>query len=448
MTVNEITQRLTDHGFDTFLVGGAVRDILLGTNPKDVDIVTNARPEDIVNLFQDRNVNFVGKSFGVVIVDGVEVATYRFDVHDGIGDDNCSVEYADTIYEDLSRRDLTINAMAICSTSGDIVDEHNGREDLRRRIIRFVGNPDQRIQEDPNRIIRACRFLAKIEGEFSTETLRALRRNAHLVDTHVARERIRIEILKAMEANHPSLFFAALETIGVLELILPELHRAVDHSHGKYHIETVFEHQMIAGDSSSASDPVLRLASFLHDYGKPEAFQRNINDPNENFIGHEVIGEELLQRDLGRLRFSAEEVDRISGVCRVHMNTLKDITPRAMRRLLKRLHDRGISWRDFVRVRIADRAGNLAHEPFPLRQWVEWVRLFNDPNCNVGVPFNTHSLALTGGDLISELGLRPGPIVGRIQRELLERVIEDGPELNTREELLRIARELLPFLED
>ena len=441
--VEQITGTLQWNGFDVHVVGGAVRDQLNGVEAHDIDLVTNATPQEMIPILtENHQVNFVGASFGVLIVDGIEVATYRADVHNGIGDENCIVEYVDTLLEDLSRRDLTINAMALPLPYGDVVDPFNGQDDLENGLIRFVGNADERINEDPNRILRACRFLAKIDGDFAPETFEALRRNAHLVRTHVAPERIKDEILKAMETERPSSFFAALETIGVLAHILPELSRSWNHDHGNHHLETVFDHMMIAGDHASPKDPVLRLACFLHDYGKPEAFVRNADDPKKNFKHHDAVGADLLRRDLPLLRFSNDDVDRIAGVTRCHMYKLSDLTPRAWRRMLKNFHDREVHWRDFVRVRMSDRFANLNYDPFVLSDWKGWVAVLLN-GVHEETPFNTHALAVSGGQLISELGLRPGPVVSELQNFLLEFVLDEGAEFNTTDALLEQAQGFL-----
>src|SRR4030042_3909609 len=165
--MKEIIGRLLEGGHEAYMVGGAVRDYLLGKKPNDTDIATNARPEKIIELFKDRNVNEVGKSFGVVLVDGIEVATYRSDRYFGLNDKNVKIEYADSIVEDLARRDFTINAMAL-DLNGNLIDPFGGKKDLEDGIVKFVGDPNSRIYEDPNRIVRACRFAATFKLDRST----------------------------------------------------------------------------------------------------------------------------------------------------------------------------------------------------------------------------------------------------------------------------------------
>lgn len=445
MNHNEIIQNLCRAGFPTFLVGGAVRDIFTGEEPSDFDIVTQATPDEIEAVFQGRKVDTVGKSFGVTIVEGVEVATFRVDQFpNGNGSKNCEPVFASSIHEDLSRRDLTINALALCSISGELIDNHNGLEDLRNSVIRFVGNPDERIAEDPNRIVRACRFVAKIQGSFDPDTLFALQRNAHLVGTHVDPERIGKEVLKAVQLEQPSLFFSALQLIGALQHVLPCLVPCVNHEHGQWHKETVWEHLLLAGDRVDSKFPVVRLAAFLHDVGKPVAF-RNNNDGT--FVGHEVAGAELVDAELRRLRFSNSVREQVVGLVRAHMwgSDLHDLSPKAIRRLRFRLSELNVSPSDWFRIRIADRSANLNKESFTLTELRERLAALKFRGVQELPVFNANALALKGGDIIRRFGLTPGPLVGRIQRHLVEFVVENGFEFNNEQAL---GVEIINFLKE
>ncbi len=431
----EIIKRLCEHNHDTYLVGGGVRDILSGGEPKDFDIVTAATPETITELFKDCKVMTVGKSFGVVLVDGYEVATFRHDRHHGIGNKNCTVYFAGSIQEDLSRRDFTVNAMAYCELTGEIVDEHNGQSDLHNRIIRFVGDPVERILEDPNRIIRACRFLAKLDGEFAVDTRLALEANGHLVRDEVAPERIRLEILKAMELERPSLFFSALYSIDVLKYIFPAMDSCVSHPHGKHHIEDVFVHLMLAGDSVTSEDPILRLAAYLHDVGKPEAYAKR---GDGSFVHHDAIGVELITEELRALKFSNAEIHRITSLVSVHMVNIRDISDKGMRSFLKKLVDRDLCFEEFLSLRVADRAANRSKQPYKdeeISALVDHV----DSVQNAKVPFSVKSLAVSGGELIEEFNLPPGPKISEIQHYLLDQVLEQGEQINSRQHLLLLA---------
>jgi len=427
----QIINRLCDHNFSTFIVGGAVRDLLLGVQLNDVDIATSARPEQIKNIFHDCRVSEVGKSFGVVLVDGIEIASFRGDNYTGLSSRACEISYVDRIEDDLSRRDLTINAMALCEASGNIIDPFNGIGDLKKRIIRFVGDPVQRIFEDPNRIIRACRFLASIDGEFAPETFLALRAHSSFVRDHVAVERIRIEVLKAMKLPLASPFFQALHDIGALVHIFPGMASSCHHPHGQHHLETVFDHLMLVGDSLSSRDPVLRLSGYLHDIGKPQAYAPE----DETFFGHEINGSATLAKELRHLSFSKDEISRICGLVRCHMRPVKGLSPKGLRRLRKKLIDHHHSVEDFLRLRIADRKGNLAKEPFSIKDIKSQILLLNsgemkNSSCRIC------DLAISGRDILKIHGVQEGPEVGRILKKLLDFVIEHGEEVNSREQLL------------
>jgi len=440
----KIHNTLCENGFDSYVVGGFVRDLLNNdTSNSDIDIATNATPDEIENLFKSNHkVKMVGKSFGVVIVDDIEVATFRNDSHNGIGDRNCTTSFSCSIEEDLSRRDFTINAMAICNVSGDIIDPHNGKSDLKENRIRFVGNATQRIMEDPNRIIRACRFLAKLQGEFEYETLRALKLHSHLIKSHVQPERIRLEILKAMKLETPSLFFSALQLIGALDFIFPEMVSCYENGgHGKHHKETIFEHLMMCGDHLSKRKPLLRLAGYLHDIGKPRMFQRNNNG---TFVGHEDEGKMLCHDYLTRLKFSNDEVDDISFLVGRHMDTMSELTKKSARKLRKRLYDDEVSVKDFLMLKIADRKSNMVREPYSKVELKDMIYHLGLTSKEEEVPFTTKSLALSGGDIIRMFNIS-GPIVGKIQKHLLGLVIEHGPELNTFESLLVQTEMFLTF---
>lgn len=435
----DIIRRLCDHNHDTYLVGGGIRDMLSGYEPKDFDVVTEASPERIMDLFADCDVKTVGKSFGVVLVNGYEVATFRHDRYNGIGDKNCTVYFAHSIREDLSRRDFTVNAMAYCELTGEIVDLHGGRGDLRSRIIRFVGDPLQRIKEDPNRIIRACRFLAKLEGEFDLATRAALSANAAYVADHVAPERIRLEILKAMGLARPSLFFSALHSIGALQYIFPSMDSCVEHTHGQHHIEDIFVHLMLAGDALVTEDPLLRLAMYLHDVGKPVAFSQRTDG---SFVHHETIGEEIVAGELRALKFSNTEISRVKNLVHIHMRDGFTTSDKAMRKFLKKLSDRHITFDDFLKIRIADRAANRKKQPYndsEIKALVEHAHRVQ----NEELPLTPQSLAISGGDLMEIFNLSPGPIIGELQRYLLNQVLENGQEVNSRDSLLRLAWQYL-----
>jgi len=429
---NEIIEKLCASGYPAHLVGGAVRDLMVGKDPHDFDIVTKAQPEEIAEVFQGHSVNLVGKSFGVTLVEGIEVATYRTDSYsNGNGAKNCQVEYADTLENDLCRRDLTVNALCLCPISGDLIDYHGGLQDLQNGIVKFVGDPDTRIAEDPCRILRACRFLAKLEGTFDITTLQALQRNVQLVKT-IDPERIKDEIMKAMECKHPSIFFAALYIIGCLDYIFPGLGDGVGHPHGKHHTESVWEHNMLVGDSISSRFPLVRLAGYVHDLGKPSAYKHN---GDGKFSGHEVVGAKIVDKSLRKLKFSNKDRETVVNLVNLHMiGAYSESSPKAIRKFIKTLHDLNVDQNDWLRIRISDRKGNINKSEFSLSDIKERKGLFSFKEAPV---FDVNCLCLKGGDLIKLFDLTPGPIIGKLQKHLLNYVIENGYEYNNESQLIQ-----------
>ncbi len=433
----KIIKKLQENNFEAYTVGGCVRDRVMGLDPDDFDITTSATPDEIIKLFKNENVKQVGKTFGVIIVNDIEVATYRFDNYSG---NDLNVTFADNVFDDLARRDLTINALAFDDINEEVFGNEYGLSDINNKIIRFVGKPIERIKEDPCRILRACRFLAKIDGEFDELTLKGLKWGVQTDRIkEIAPERIRLEILKAMKIKKAYKFFEALHNIGALKLIFPSLDSCWDHEHGNHHIENVWDHNMLAGDSIQLHDPILKLAGYLHDCGKPAAF----NPETGQFLKHEIEGAISAKRELNTLKFTKKEIQKVYGLIRSHMYSIQKMTPKAVRRFLKRLDDRNVELSDFLRIRIADRNANLAHENFTLSEYKDMIKRVTHPEVNI--PFSVNKLALKGGELIKEFNLTPGPIVSELQNYLLNFVIERGPAHNNKQLLKVVANR---FLED
>ena len=280
-------------------------------------------------------------------------------------------------------------------------------------------------------MIRACRFVAKINGELSFSSLNAIVMHRSVVVKAVAMERIRTEIMKAMVYEKPSLFFKALQKTGLLKIILPSLDRCVGLNGGPYHGETVFDHLMLVGDALSPKNPLLRLAGYLHDVGKFDAMR--VKNKSIVFQGHEQHYHAMAE-DLATLRFSKKEIDYLVSMTQIHMRPLTHkTTPKAARRVLAMLELHQISFRDFLRLRIADKKGNLKKHPYTLsdirirlgKLLTELARSRN---------FTMDDLELSGNDIMEILKIEPGSDVGLVKSFLFETVL-DNPDLNTRKEL-------------
>lgn len=434
---DQIIKRICECGWAAYLCGGAVRDNFLDVEPKDYDIVTDATPEELHTIFPDKKVKLVGANFLVTLVDDVEVATYRSDRNTGPNRHNCVTTACLTLDEDLARRDFTFNAVAVCPYSGDIIDPFNGLSDLNNKLVRFVGDPNDRIYEDYLRIIRAARFACLIEGRLEYVAAVAIRANRELVK-QIAPERIRLELLKVMTYKKPSIFFDILHETGILKILFPELEAMYGHTGGEYHAETLDEHSKDTGDSLSASDPLLRLIGYLHDVGKVNSFAFH---KDGSFIDHETIGADLVTLIFQRFRFTIKEIERARGLILVHMRSIDSLTTgKAIRRFLNTLAEHKIGWREWLRLKIADKNANRKHDKVPKEYIRKLCVKIHKASKITGKSVNVVDLAVNGHDIMEAFNLRPGPEVGNVLKMLLEVVI-DTPSMNEKEQLLNFARE-------
>ena len=436
--VKYILRRLDAKGYQVFIVGGCCRDYLLGKEPNDYDITTNATPDQVISSFPEKSLKLVGESFGVVIVDGIEVATFRKDRYTGSGDDNLTVEYTETIQDDLSRRDLTCNSIA-CRWDGEtdsfndyFVDPFDGQLDIKNKVVRFVGNALTRIDEDPNRVIRACRFLA-LFGEGSTfimDDVFTMTQFSASAFRCIAPERIHKELLKACKYPNTSIFFKALHDIGILKFILPELDCSFGLDGGNHHPETVWEHQMDCGDSMSCDNPLLKLTGYLHDYGKPDTYDVT----ERTFYNHHYVGSKLLRYDLTKLKFPNHDIDYMCGLVDRHLEGPSGFlsSPRATRRFISRLDKSGISFLDWYLLYKADHEANRN----PCLVKIDENQLFEDYSCVAcqGQPVKVNELSVNGKDVMDILGIPQGREIGVVLKKLFDFSQEYG--ITDRDELL------------
>ena len=422
-----IIDTLKKNGFQAYIAGGAVRDILLQKKPEDFDILTNASIKELASLFKDQKVKTMGKTFPICTINGIEISSGRAKFH-----------LSDFPESDLAQRDFTINSMAWDPISKKIIDPFNGKKDLEDAMIRFTKDPEKRIAEDPARMVRACRFAALIDGSFSLSSLELILANKDKLDTLVAKERIHSEIIKAMGLKRPSLFFKALKKTGLLSKIFPGLDRCHGLDGGPHHGETVFEHSMMVGDALPKNLPVLRLAGFLHDVGKFDTAKKT--DGRITFAGHENETEAVIH-DLETLRFPNKDIAYITSLINTHMRPLTDqTTPKAARRLLLMLDKSGLDYGDFMRMRIADKKGNLAKRPYTISEIrIRLKKLFAQMQGQKA--FQMNHLKINGNDIIQILGMAPGPDVGKIKQQLFEMVLDD-PELNNYNDLKKLCLSL------
>ena len=440
--VSDVCVRLGEAGFEAYLVGGCVRDIILKREPKDWDVATNAKPEEIQKLFED---SVYENDFGTVIVKtekeegvkAVEVTTYRIEGKYSDKRHPDEVKFAKTIEEDLSRRDFTVNAMAMKAPSDDeFVDPFGGREDLKKGIIRAVGNSEERFREDALRLMRAIRFAVELDFEIELNTRRAIEKLAGGLEM-IAKERIRDEFEKMIMARHAAKGILLLEELDLLRYVLPELREGLGVGQNKHHVYSVFEHSVKALDYTAKENYslVVRLASLLHDVGKPKS---KVGDgPDSTFYQHEYISAKMATRALDRLRFSRDLVEQVAHLVRRHMfyYNVGEISPAGVRRFVVRVGPENID--DLLKVREADRIGSGVAKavPYKLRHLLFMIdKVKRDP-------LSPKMLKVNGDDIMRGLNIPPSPRIGWILNALLEEVLDD-PALNDRDGLVLRMKDL------
>ena len=439
--VVEVSMTLAKAGFEAHLVGGCVRDTLLGVQPKDWDVATNAHPEEVQKIFPE---HVYENEFGTVGVKTeaedaslkvIEVTTYRIEGKYSDKRHPDEVRFARTLEEDLSRRDFTVNAMAM-GLKGDIIDPYGGEKDLRARIIRTVGDPEQRFGEDALRLMRAVRFAVQLDFEIEPATEKAIAKLASPLK-HIAAERIREELSKILMTPLAARGILLLEKLGLLAYVLPELREGLGVGQNKHHVYTVFEHNLKALDYSARQGYSLevRMASLLHDVGKPRAKKGDGID--SSFHQHEYIGAKMAVKMLDRLRYSREFVDKVAHLVRRHMffYDVGVVTPAGVRRFIVRVGPENID--DLLKVREADRIGSGVEVavPYRLRHFLFMIEKVKHD------PITPKMLKINGDDLMKLLDLPEGMRIGWILHSLLEKVLED-PKNNTKAHLTKRAKEL------
>lgn len=421
-------------GHSCYLVGGAVRSILLGERPTDYDFATDAPPSQMFSIF--KRVIPTGVKHGTVTVifegEQFEVTTFRVEGKYSDSRRPDEVAFTPSIEEDLSRRDFTINAVAADLKDGSLIDPHGGRRDLKKKLIRAIGTPYERFTEDGLRLLRACRFAAKLEFEVEPQTLQAMRQAASTLDS-VSAERISEELDKTMEAARPSTAFFLMEQSELLERFLPELARCRGVEQGGVHRYDVLDHSLYACDGGPHNDPDIRYAALLHDVGKAVTWERS-PEGDITFYGHERESERMGRDILRRLRFSKAREKRICHLIRHHMfHYTPEWSDSAVRRFIARVGSEYLE--DLFDLRQADSYGILGHHSLPEGEFRERIRkVLEEDNA-----FTVRDLAVNGNDLMQEAGIPKGPMLGTVLEHLLETVIDD-PRQNTKEKLLPIAR--------
>ena len=431
-------ERLRAGGHQAYLVGGGVRDVLLGRAGTELlDVATDRRPQEVMDLFP--RVEPIGLAHGTVLVLleglGFECTTFRREGAYADARHPDEVEFTSDLRADLARRDFTVNALAYDPVSGVLVDAHGGLLDLVERRLRAVGDPVERFREDALRPVRAARFAATLEFELEPDTRAALGGVADRA-RRVAPERVRVELEKMMAAPRPSVGLELLREAGLLELWMPELTRCHAVPQNRWHAYDVYTHSLETCDHAPPGKPVVRWAALLHDVGKPDTRVERRGDGT--FYGHEVVGAELAGRLLERLRFATAPRAAVVHLVREHMFDYRaEWGDAAVRRWVRRVGEESVA--DLFDLRIADMLGNGLKTGFPAQ--LEPLRRRIEQVLAAAHALRVGDLAVDGGDVMEALGVGPGPAVGEALETLLGAVLEE-PGRNTREGLLALLAEL------
>lgn len=443
--VREALLLLKTQNYEAYLVGGCVRDLLLKRPVHDWDITTNAKPEEIQALFPHSV--YENKFFTVNVITeeadptlkSIEVTTYRSE--SGYLDNRhpSEIKPVQTLKEDLSRRDFTVNALALDFPDIKIMDYFDGKKDLAAKIIRAVGNPNERFQEDALRMIRAVRFACSLNFEIETETLVAIKENSALIK-NISAERIRDEFFKIIMTPKAKWGVMTLSEAGLLKYFLPELEEGIGVTQNKHHIYTVWEHNLNSLDYAVSSNYSLevRLAALFHDIGKPR--RKGGEGKEATFYNHEIESARMFKAIANRLRFSNDLYTKIYTLVRYHgfLYEVDITTDASLRRLLVNVGRENIE--DLAKVRESDRIGSgcAKANPFKLRHFLFRIeKILKELD---GENPSLKMLKVDGNDLIAE-GIKPGPRLGYILNILLEKVI-DNPTFNTKGSLLKMAADL------
>lgn len=454
--VKEITTRFQKDNYQIFIVGGAVRDILMGKAVYDWDFTTDATPEQILTLFPDA---FYDNKFGTVGIKAdqegdrpYEITTFRTEAGYSDARRPDKVNWGKTLDEDLKRRDFTINAMALKAISylkkgkateesyhaqAQLFDFFDGKKDLKAKLIRAVGDAHERFGEDALRMMRAVRIASEIGFNIEEKTYDAIRANTALIK-RIASERVRDELFKILKAPFAYEGVILLRNVGLMEEIIPELEKGFgveQKSPGRHHIYDVGTHLLMSLKHCQSPDPVTRLATLIHDIGKPQTYKRQTTG-TITFYNHEVVSTKIAERIADRLRFSNKQRDKLITLVRYHQFSVDERqTDSAIRRFIRNVGQENIP--DMLALRVADRLGGGARETsWRLEEFKR--RLLEVQN----EPFAIKDLKINGRDVMKILKISSGPKVGEVLNTIFNEVVEKKL-ANERKPLLKRVKEFI-----
>lgn len=445
LEIRTVAATLETAGYEAYLVGGCVRDLLLGRAPKDWDITTDAVPDAIMALFPD---SYCNNDYGTVGVKTesedprlhvVEVTPYRSESEYTDARRPDTVTFGVSLEEDLARRDFTVNAIALKPQDGSIIDVFHGLDDIKARRLRAVGDPSARFAEDALRMMRAVRLAAELDFTIDSETMAGIYANRERLGK-IAIERISVEFQKLLLSKTPMQGIGFLEKLGLLPYVLPEIEPAIGCEQGGIHAYDVYEHLLrtlqAAADKGYSLE--MRFAALLHDIGKPATRRTGGKNKHYTFFGHEVVGARMTKDILERLKLPRETIDTVVSLVRWHMffSDPEEITLSAVRRTITRVGEDQIE--NLLNLRVCDRigTGRPKEQPFRFRQYKAMVdEALRDP-------ISVKMLKTNGNRIMTLTNEKPGRKLGYILNTLLEEVLNE-PSKNTEEYLDRRVHELL-----
>ena len=449
--VKFITDELRKKGFEAYIVGGCVRDFLREVEPEDWDVATSGKPEEIQKIFPK---SFYENKFLTVTVQAgsenpklkeIEITTYRKEAKYTDKRHPDEIKFAKTIEEDLARRDFTVNAIALkirdrggTGEGQSLVDPFGGQEDLKNKIIRAVGNPEERFNEDALRMMRAVRFAVTLGEDWKIEekTAEAIRKNSPWLQA-ISLERIRDEFLKIIMTERAADGIELLRGLGLLKYILPELEEGYKVTQNKHHIYECYEHALFSLKYAAQKhfNKYVRLAALLHDIGKPRV--KKGEGPDATFYGHEIVGAKMTIQILNHLKFPKKDIEKIAKLVKYHLFYYNpgEVGDASVRRLLRQVGPENME--ELLQVRMADRIGSGVPkaEPYKLRHLKYVIEKVSQD------PISVKMLKLNGNDVMKILEIQPGPGVGQILDVLLGYVLED-PKKNNKEFLEKEVKKL------
>jgi poly(A) polymerase/tRNA nucleotidyltransferase (CCA-adding enzyme) len=444
--IKSVIERLGKKGFEAYAVGGCIRDVLAGREPEDWDVATNAKPEEIQKIFPKSF--YKNKFFTVTVQTGskkeklkeIEVTTFRLETKYTDKRHPSEIKFAKTLKDDLARRDFTVNAMAleIKSSKTKIIDYFEGQKDLENKIIKTVGNPEERFSEDALRTMRAVRFAMQLgdNWEIEEKTKKAIKKNSTWLKA-ISKERIKDELLKIIMTEKAAQGIDLLRELNLLKHILPEIEEGYNVGQNKHHIYDCYEHSLRSLDYAAKKNfnKYVRIASLLHDVGKPRSKRGDGKD--STFYNHEIIGAKMTFQILNRLKFPKKEIEKIAKLVRYHLfyYTPEEVGESSVRRLVRQMGPENME--ELLQVRMSDRIGSGVPkaEPYKLRHLKYTIDKVSQD------PISTRMLKVDGNNVMKILKIKPGPKIGQILDILLGYVLSD-PKKNKKEFLEKEIKKL------